>query len=54
MSAYFKAVIVYMFVFSICAIMFDGLDTVGGTTATIVLSMLSALVTWFVSSREGD
>lgn len=51
MSPYFKALLVYMFVFSIAGIMFDGLDTGTGAGITVLLSTLAAAIVWFLSSR---
>lgn len=51
MSSYFKAILAYMFVFSIAGIMFDGLNTGKGARMTIILSTLAAAIVWFMSSR---
>lgn len=54
MTPYFKALLAFMFVFSIAGIMFDGLRSSQGAVVTMLLSGGAALALWFLSTRNKD
>lgn len=48
MSRYFFSLLVFMFVFCIGGIMFNGFDTKDGTATTILISLLIGFAAYFL------